>query len=188
MNTTIVSLAIKILVIILYVIGMSEDIQTRRFRNWTLLLILVGGGIVAYMEGHLGSSFIAFLLLNLLGLAVCSANILGAADCKVLSSTVFFFDILDSHQLLRFLLILALCIIVFTLFWLLRKNGINKEKWKNHLEMENLYLKELVVFKKFEEQSENDQSVLKASTVPFTVPIGGAMILYLFLTFQGVIV
>lgn len=185
---SIISLNIKILVILLYVLGMAEDIRTRRFRNWTLLLILIGGGIIAAIEEHFGSSFLAFILLNVFGLAICNANIIGAADCKVLSTTVFFFDILDPNQLLRFLLILGVCVAGFVLFTLLNKNGTDINKWKEHLAMEDIYLKELIVFKKFKERSENELDVVKSITVPFTVPIGFAMIFYFLLSFQGVIV
>lgn len=187
MSISIIGINIKILCIILTLLGMFEDVQTRKFKNWTLLLIIIGGVILSVLENHAASSLTAFLLLNVLGVVISSANIIGAADCKVLSCTVLFFDVLDSLELQRFLLLLGLCVILFIIISLLRENGLNHQKWKDHFTLENMYFKELVVFKRFKAQNEQDLQTLKAETVPFTIPIGLALILYLFTTFRGVL-
>lgn len=167
---------------------MAEDISKRKFRNWNLLLLLLFGCIYAFIDAHLIQSLIYFGLLTWVGIEFNDRQILGAADGKLLSLTPFFFDCSQADPTIRYLILLAGCILIFTLFCLYRENGRSKKQWHEHLHHEKLALFELLIQKRFQKQDrESSEEEEKKRTVPFTVPVGASIFLTFLISWGGLL-
>ena len=165
-----------------YVQGMHSDITTRKFRNRTIGYILIDGIIFSIITQEFSSiyTFIAFALFTYVSLKLFEKNIIGAADLKVLSTSVFFINYFNFYQLYVFMLSLILCVFVFTMFYMFRMHGFRMGSWISHLRKEKYYLSELIYTKKFVDKIEINEATFQ-QTVPYTVPIASSIILSTFI-------
>ena len=167
---------------VLYFYGMYSDIQTRKFKNNTLLPILALGVLFSIVTLGWQSiySFLIFAFATYVALKLYEKNIIGAADLKVLTSAFLFINCCDSKSVFVFSISLVLCVLSFTLFYLFKMHGLKFSNWKNHIKMEKYYLTELIYTKQFSDKIDATKESFDKS-VPYTIPICCSIIITTFI-------
>lgn len=158
-----------------YIYGIYTDIKTRKFKNNTFLTLLGLGLLYSFITFGIKvttTNLIFFAFFTYISLFFYKKNVIGAGDLKMLSTVFFYINCLDIRQLYVFLGSLCFCILVFTLTVLFRLYGLDGQKWKQHFKKEKYSLQTFIYLKSFE-ATKND----KENTVPYTIPIGSAIIL-----------